>query len=254
MGLRSSPRGPTSVAESYDPLRLARPGSAASLRSASTSTAPNMSSHPSSDDILGLRVRLGTAKLPDPPMVTMPGVEAWLRELTPGQLLADLELCHIAARYRPARDPRVGEARQAPRRGARLQLYRRCQFGCSALSSATASRSPAPLTWLARSACLRATTASAYRRASRSTVAGGTSPITSVVKQRRFLFRSACSRVPAHAVSVVAGVGTKARARPRRRTAVSASTRCACRPASSTHLRCQGHLRLVPRVVRPLDP
>jgi hypothetical protein len=64
---------------------------------------------PAPDDIEQLRVWLWTAELPDPPMITMPGVEAWSPELTRMQLLAEtaspggparafLELRNIAAR------------------------------------------------------------------------------------------------------------------------------------------------------------
>jgi hypothetical protein len=67
---------------------------------------------PSRDDIMRLRTWLRTAKLPEPPMLTMPGVEAWSPELTRMQLLAEtaseagpqravLELRYIAARYGP---------------------------------------------------------------------------------------------------------------------------------------------------------
>jgi hypothetical protein len=65
---------------------------------------------PSRDDILRLRTWLRTAELPEPPMLTMPGVEAYSPELTCRQLLAEmfseagsrttaLELRYIAARY-----------------------------------------------------------------------------------------------------------------------------------------------------------
>jgi hypothetical protein len=67
---------------------------------------------PSRDDILRQRAGLRTAELPDPPMLTMPGVEAWSPELTPRQLLAEtaseggsrtavLELRYLAVRYEP---------------------------------------------------------------------------------------------------------------------------------------------------------
>jgi hypothetical protein len=59
-----------------------------------------------------LRAWLRTAELPDPPMITMPGIEAWSPELTRRQLLAEtfseggpqraiLEPRYIAARYGP---------------------------------------------------------------------------------------------------------------------------------------------------------
>jgi hypothetical protein len=44
---------------------------------------------PTPDDIEQLRVWLWTAELRDPPMITMPGVEAWSPELTRMQLLAE---------------------------------------------------------------------------------------------------------------------------------------------------------------------
>jgi hypothetical protein len=80
---------------------------------------------PSRDDIMLLRAWLRTAELPDPPMVTMPGVEAWSPELARMQLLAEtdspsgparafLESRYIAVRYGPPEIRELARPDQLP--------------------------------------------------------------------------------------------------------------------------------------------
>jgi hypothetical protein len=80
---------------------------------------------PSRHDILRLRDWLRTAELPEPPMLTIPGVEALSPELTRRQLLAEtdsegglrtavLELHYLAARYGPPEIRALARPHQLP--------------------------------------------------------------------------------------------------------------------------------------------
>jgi hypothetical protein len=88
---------------------------------------------PSRDAILRLRAWLADAELPDPPLKTMPGVEAYDVELLRPQLLAEtaspgglaralLELRYLAAHYGPPEIAALARPEQLPRPPRRRQV------------------------------------------------------------------------------------------------------------------------------------
>jgi hypothetical protein len=81
---------------------------------------------PGRDAILRLRAWLATADLPDPPLKTMPGVEAYDVELLRAHILAGtaspggleralLELRYLAAHYGPPEIAALARPEQLPR-------------------------------------------------------------------------------------------------------------------------------------------